>query len=153
LRLAALVFALLLNAAAVAQSRPSLAVVIADLESDAVPCDITRRSLESAAEVALQKHGIVTVPRRGADPVLFLQVVAVPATRGNEPTLECAVALYLQVRAAEARSSYGAFRAPGATVLLCDARWITLAPINRISRSLTNGVADGVAKCLARLSY
>jgi hypothetical protein len=139
-------------AAALAQAKPSLRILVDGVTREAEACGIRQAAIESTAQKALNQHGI-QVSADAKDPYLYLHVNAYRVLQESK-AVGCTTRLGVSVRVESDSQPYGAFRAKsGAYVVLCEAGRLLSGAQREVAAAITKSFQEDIKSCLAQLQY
>jgi len=141
------------GAAALAQDKPALRVVVEGVAREATECGIKKGEVESVAARSLKAHGIA-LSKDAKDPYLYLNVNAYRVMQGSTP-VGCTTRIGVSVRAIpDPEPQVRGFKSKAATyVVLCDAGRLISGAQRDVAGAVTKAFEEDIKSCLAQLSY
>jgi hypothetical protein len=139
-------------AVALAQSKPSLRILVDGVTKEAEACGIRQAAIESTALKVLNERG-VQVSADAKDPYLYLHVNAYRVLQ-DAKAVGCTMRLGVSVRVDTDSQPYGAFRAKsGAYVVLCEAGRLISGAQREVAGAIAKSFQEDIKSCLAQLQY
>jgi hypothetical protein len=144
---------LALSAAALAQEKPTLRVVVEGVGKEAAGCGIKSGAIESAAARALKERGI-QVSSDARDPYLYVNVNAYRVMQGGT-AVGCTTRLGVSVRGTpDPEPQVRGFKPKGGMyVVLCDAGRLLSGSQRDVSGAVVRALDEDIKNCLAQLAY
>lgn len=142
---------LLWSVASSAQERPTLQVLIEDLDQEAAACGIDQRSLESIAALTLRNNGIQVVA--STIPYLYVQLTVIAIRNTANNVIGCANNVMITVRAL-GPAPLGRFK-PRKWVgtNLCMSSAVISGPVSDFSKRTNDMLEQHIKICLGELDY
>jgi hypothetical protein len=134
-----------------AQQRPTLKVVIEELDQDAATCGINSSSIESITALTLRNNGIQVVA--SSSPYLYVQLTIIPM-RNNNILIGCANNVTVAVRAT-GPAPLGRFKPRKGYVAtsLCESGAIISGSVSSFSKQTNDTLEQHIKICLGELDY
>jgi len=141
------------SAAAFAQEKPPLRVMIEGVGREAIECGIKPLALQGAVARALKAHGIA-VSGDPKQPYLYINVNAYRVMQGST-VVGCTTRLGVSVRGSpDAEPQLGGYRSKvGAYVVLCEAGRLLSGSQRDVAGAVAKAFEEDIKSCLAQLAY
>ena len=141
--------ALVISVAAVAQQRPSLAVLVEDIDSDGIRCGLSKSALESIATLTLRNNGIqVGSDFRG--PYLAVETTALP--NGNTG---CVVNITMKIKTIRLPDAISIIkpRRDYLEVIFCYQGNLLMGANAGMAKRVNDALENQIKICLGTLDY
>lgn len=133
----------------VAQSRPTLEILIEKLSDEAAQCGVIESTLRTPAALTLRNNRL-SVSNERTDPYLHLVVTVLYMPNINS----CAFSSRVSIRSAQSARVRNYLRSNKfEDVILCNNSVIFFGARNNVPKELAETVATQVADCLADIDY
>jgi hypothetical protein len=142
----------LLSGTVGAQQKPSLQVLVEELDPDARICGLSKSSIEPIAMLTLRNNGIHVVPM--SNPFLYVHATVLVMRRGSE-VIGCAVSSRVDVRALLPQKRLSGVKSRGsmAATVLCETSSLMSGPSSGMESQYFNSLEQDIKLCLGKLDY
>ncbi len=132
-----------------AQSRPSLEIVIGKLSDTAARCGINESTLRTPATLTLRNNRI-SVSKLGTDPYLYIIITVLYSAEIEA----CTFGILTGVRTSQSPRQRDFLKASGSeTIFLCIQSRTGFSPRSAFSKMVSDEVSQAVSDCLVNLEY